>query len=272
VVELGEDKVPHLEVALVLPAGIELLGACGGVVEVLPAVVEDLRARAAGTFADVPEVVLVADDALLGQTDLLVPDFKGFVVLGVDRYTEAVGIKADPLLAGEELPRPGDGLFLEVVADGEVAEHLEERVVAGRFPDVLDVVGADALLGVGDARVVGHEAAVEVLLQRGHPGVDPQERRVVDRHERGARLDLVPLGGEKVEEFPADLARFHAPIPPSVVLRPKQKTPAPQGRELALAVPPCLRERTCTRPVPGWGSAHLPGSAAHCGRPRRSAR
>ena len=31
---------------------------------------------------------------------------------------------------GEELPGEGDGVFFEVVAEAEVAEHLEERVVA----------------------------------------------------------------------------------------------------------------------------------------------
>jgi hypothetical protein len=46
-----------------------------------------------------------------------------------------------------------DGFLLEVVAEGPVAEHLEERVVIGVEADVVEVVvlaaGADALLGVG---------------------------------------------------------------------------------------------------------------------------
>ena len=50
-----------------------------------------------------------------------------------------------------------DGLALEVVAEGPVAEHLEEGVVVGVAPHLLEVVvlarDADALLGVGGARV-----------------------------------------------------------------------------------------------------------------------
>jgi Xaa-Pro aminopeptidase len=51
---------------------------------------------------------------------------------------------------GDEFPRPADGLFLEVIAEAEVAEHLEERVMAGGVADVLQVVvlaaGAHAAL------------------------------------------------------------------------------------------------------------------------------
>ena len=51
---------------------------------------------------------------------------------------------------GDELPRPRDRVGLEVVAEAEVAEHLEEREVAVRAADVVEVVvlaaGAHALL------------------------------------------------------------------------------------------------------------------------------
>jgi hypothetical protein len=40
---------------------------------------------------------------------------------------------------GEELPRETDRLGLVVVAEREVAEHLEERAVPAGAPDVLDV-------------------------------------------------------------------------------------------------------------------------------------
>ena len=55
----------------------------------------------------------------------------------------------------EELPGERDRVLLEVVAEGEVAEHLEERVVARGDADVLEVVvlaaDADALLARGRA-------------------------------------------------------------------------------------------------------------------------
>ena len=55
-----------------------------------------------------------------------------------------------PQHLGEELPRPRDRLGLEVVAEAEVAEHLEEREVPVGAADVVEVVvlaaGAHALL------------------------------------------------------------------------------------------------------------------------------
>ena len=57
--------------------------------------------------------------------------------------------------AGEELPGPVDRLALEVIAEAEVAQHLEERHVPRRLADVLDVAGADALLAGGGALEAG---------------------------------------------------------------------------------------------------------------------
>jgi len=54
-------------------------------------------------------------------------------------------------VAGEELPRPGDALALEVIVEGEVAQHLEEGVVDVGAADLLDVGGAQAFLAAGGA-------------------------------------------------------------------------------------------------------------------------
>ena len=39
-----------------------------------------------------------------------------------------------------------DRLALEIIAEAEIAQHLEERVVIGRAADVVDVAGAQAFL------------------------------------------------------------------------------------------------------------------------------
>ena len=70
---------------------------------------------------------------------------------------------------------------LEVVAEREVAEHLEERVVAQRRPDVVEVVvlaaDAHALLRGRGARVVALLPAEEHVLELVHPGIREQQRR-----------------------------------------------------------------------------------------------
>src|SRR5699024_12233120 len=129
-------------------------------------VVGDLRAGAAGAGAVLPEVVLLAEleNPVFGDADLVPPDGEGLVVgggglvAGKHGGVEPVGLQAHPLGGGEELPGPVDGVPLEVVAEGEVAQHLKVGAVAGGVADVLDGAGADALL------VGGHPVAGGLLL------------------------------------------------------------------------------------------------------------
>ena len=86
----------------------------------------------------------------------------------------------------QEFPRPGNRLLLEVVAKGEVAQHLKEGAVAGSVAHVLDVAGADALLAGGDALAGRGHLAGEILLHRGHAGVDEQQAVVVLGNQRKA--------------------------------------------------------------------------------------
>src|SRR5262245_12477717 len=101
----------------------------------------DLAARAARPgLAHRPEVVLLAalDDPFGRQARDLPPELAGLVVLLEDRGEEVLWPEA-PLLR-HQLPAELDRLGLEVVAEREVAEHLEEGVVARRRADVLEVV------------------------------------------------------------------------------------------------------------------------------------
>ena len=86
-----------------------------------------------------------------------------------------------------------DRLFLEVVAEGEVAQHLKIRAVACSVTDALQVGRADALLAGGDAAARRHFLAGEELLHRRHARVDEQKRFVALRHERKARQAKMPL-------------------------------------------------------------------------------
>src|SRR5690606_4998430 len=152
-VELHEDEVPDLDVAVAVR-----VRRAGRTARHLGAVVvEDLAARAARAgIAHRPEVVLLAHsrEAARIDADLVEPDARGLVVLLVDRAPEPLGRQAE--LLRDELPRVADRFALEVVAEAEVAEHLEERMVAGRIADVLEVVvlaaGTEAALRARRAR------------------------------------------------------------------------------------------------------------------------
>ena len=147
----------------------------------------------------------------LRHARFLVPEVEGLVVGGVHRDHEARRI--DLQRAGDEVPGEADGVLLEVVAEGEVAEHLEEGVVAGGVAHVLEVVvlaaGAHAALAGGGAHVVALVAAQEAVLELHHAGVGEQQRRVVARHEAGGRDHGVAALAEKFEEGATDVRRAH---------------------------------------------------------------
>ena len=103
-------------------------------------VVVDLRGGPARAgLAHLPEVVGAhALDPLGRHADLVTPDVGRFVVVDVDGDPQPVSFETEDL--GHELPREGNGVGLEVVAEGEVPEHLEEAEVGVVATDQLDVV------------------------------------------------------------------------------------------------------------------------------------
>jgi hypothetical protein len=219
-VELHEDEVPELEVALAVAAGAARRPAAA---VLLAAVVVELRARPAGArFGRLPEILRArqAEDPLARQVPL--PRLRRHLVLaqaqlrvaGEDRRPQPLGIQVHP--ARHELPRVLDGTVLEVVAEREVAEHLVEAEVPVREADVVEVVllpaGAHHLLHrrhAGRRRLLGAE---EPALHRLHAGDDEQRRRVVggrdDRRGRSAHVALLLEEGE--EAFAKLGARAHA--------------------------------------------------------------
>src|SRR5262249_3522487 len=123
---LHEDQVPDLKVTV-------LVGLRPAVPAVLRTpVVIDLRARTARPWhAHVPVVVrqAAALDPVGGHADLVAPDRIGLVVAGVDGRPEPALTESEAavlLRPGQQLPGERYRLFLEVVAEREIAEHLEE--------------------------------------------------------------------------------------------------------------------------------------------------
>ena len=111
---------------------------------------------------------------------------------------------AEPLRRSHQFPRVGDGFLLEVVAEAEIAQHLEEGVVAIGEADVLQIVvlaaGAHAFLRGGGARVVALLDAEEDVLELVHAGVGEQQRGIVGRHQRRGVHDLVSVLLEIAQE------------------------------------------------------------------------
>src|SRR5215831_724304 len=187
-------------------------------------VVEDLGARAAGAgVAHLPEIVgaaappsivrVVADahDLVRRQADHLVPEFEGFVVGLVDRDHESRGI--DLQRVRDEIPGEADRVLLEVIAEREITQHFEERVMTRGVAHVLQVIvfaaGAHAALTGSGAHVIALVAAEETVLELHHAGVGEQQRRVIARDETGRRDHGVATLAEKFEKGTADIRRAH---------------------------------------------------------------
>ncbi len=210
---LHEDEVPELEEALGVVAGT-----VAGRAESLAAVVVELRARPAWSARPgLPEVVLSSelDDPLVRDADrmpaldrLLVRPEAELRVSAEDGHPDA--LRGEAPAAGRQLERPVDGLALEVVAEGEVAEHLEERQVTRRHPDVLDVDRSKALLARGEARMRRPLLAAEVGLEGLHARRRQQHRRVVGGgDQRRRRLAQMAALLEERQVALADLGGVH---------------------------------------------------------------
>ena len=85
---------------------------------------------------------------LVGQAGDLLPQLERLVVVDEDGDQQAVD--RQPEFLGDQVPGELDGAVLEIVAEREVAEHLEEGVVARGVADIVEVVvlaaGAHAFL------------------------------------------------------------------------------------------------------------------------------
>ena len=152
-------------------------------------IVEHLGTGAAGAgVAHLPEIggLAQAHKAFRIDADLLQPDIRGFVVILIYRDPELVLGQLQFLR--QKLPGKADGLALEVIAEAEVAEHLEEGVVPAGVADILEIVvlaaGAHAALATGGAYVRAFLLSQEHVLELHHAGVGEQKRWVVRRHQR----------------------------------------------------------------------------------------
>ena len=202
---LHEDEIPDLDEAVAL--GVRTAGRAA--LHARAMVVENLRARTAGTkLAHRPEIVRAcdADDLLVGEASDLPPQRRCLIVVGVDGDQQALLVELKVL--GEQLPGEQDRLLLEIVAEGEIAEHLEEGVMARGVADIVEVVvlaaGAHALLRRGCARERPLFLSGENILERHHAGIGEHQRRIVARHERRRWHDLMVALGEEIEEAGAD--------------------------------------------------------------------
>ena len=116
----------------------------------------------------------------------------------------------------QQLPRPLDSLFLEIVAERPVAEHLEHGVMIGVMPHFIEVVVlaryAKTLLRIRHTGVFGRAVAEENILELVHAGVGKHQRRIVLYDHRCRRYDGMLLASEKIQKGLPYPVRFHSQV------------------------------------------------------------
>ena len=89
-----------------------------------------------------------AQDLAVGKAGDLLPKLEGVVIVDIDGDQQLVLGQRE--VFGDQLPGELDRALLEVIAEGEVAEHLEEGVMARGVADIVEIVvlaaGAHAFL------------------------------------------------------------------------------------------------------------------------------
>ena len=95
-IELREDQVPDLDIAAVVQVKVDLAAGTADTIGTL--------ARRRGG----PEVLVLVHprDAGIRQTDLVLPDSVGFVVVLVDRHAEPIAARCQAISCRSETPKP----------------------------------------------------------------------------------------------------------------------------------------------------------------------
>ena len=99
---------------------------------------------------------------------------------------------------------------LEIIAEAEVPEHLEKRVVVSRSAHVIDIAGPQALLAGRGPGEFEFAATEKMVLELVHSGRGKQHRGIPPRHQHIARAALASLGFEKGQILFPQLIGLHA--------------------------------------------------------------
>ena len=203
---LHEDEVPDFD----KPVAVFVRAAGRAARDIVAMVEKDFRTRTARPgIAHRPEIVACrdADDAVVRQPGDLLPQLRRLFVFGIDGHQEF--FRRQAVFPGHQVPRQFDRDVLEIIAEREIAEHFEKRVVARRVADVFQVVvlaaGAYATLRRHRAGVRTLVLAGEHILELHHARVGEQQGRVVMRHQRRRRHDFMLVRREIAEEGRPDV-------------------------------------------------------------------
>ena len=180
----------------------------------------DLATRTARTgIAHFPEVILfVTTNDMVGRQEtqpeivsLLIE--RNTVLLRALEYGCIHTLLRQFIHLGQQLPRPFDSLFLEIVAKRPVTEHLEHRVVIGIVSYLLQVVvltrNAQTLLRIANSGSLDRSITQKHILELVHTCIGEHQRRIILYNHRCRRHYHVAFALEKFEKGLSNFVAFH---------------------------------------------------------------
>ena len=203
---LHENQIPELEE----PVAVFFRRARRAAPDMLTAIDEDFRARTARAgIAHGPEIIRGrnADDLVVGEPGDLFPILGCLVVRVIDGHKQLVLGQAE--FFGDQVPGQLDRLFLEIIAEREIAQHFKEGEVPRREPHIVEVVvlaaGAHAFLRGGRAAIGAFFKSGEHVLELHHARIGEHQRRIVAWHQWARGDLLVTILGKEVEKGRTDV-------------------------------------------------------------------
>ena len=198
---LHEHVVPDFDkpIAILIRASGRATG------DVIAMVIKNLCARPARPGWPHPPKIVIrrdADDPMVGQTRHLFPQICGFNIGMINRHAQFILV--DAKIAGQQFPAKGDSLCLEIIAETEVSQHFEKRVVARGIADIIQIVvfaaSTHTFLRRGGADIIALLQPCEAILELHHSRIREHQRRVVARHKRRTFHVPVPITNKKISK------------------------------------------------------------------------
>ena len=205
-IELHEHKVPDFDETVAV-----LVRAAGRAAGDLVAMIEE-NFRAGTARARVthrPEIISrrYTDDLTVAQARDLLPQRMRLVIIVIDSRKQPVFRQAE--FFGDQIPGKLNRVGLEIITKREVPEHLEESMVTRRVAHIVEVImlaaRPHAFLRRGGAHIGAFFLTGEDVFEGDHAGISEEQRRIIIRHQRAGRDDLMAVLAEIVQIGAADL-------------------------------------------------------------------
>ena len=165
---LAENNVPNLNVTVIFDVFFNEFDATGTIFRT--PVIKNFRAGTARTFPDFPKILLEFKNMVFRNPEFH-PNLLRCQVAGVDCKIEAVQIEREPTGRSEDLNRPSQSFFPEIIPDREIPQHLKKCVVPRRETDIFNVIGAERFLHIRHSGIGRDFPAVKNFFRGATPAL-----------------------------------------------------------------------------------------------------